>query len=137
MKKHIAVDLGASNGRVLVGDLTNFEVVHRFVTHNDQILGEFYWNLLGLFSEIKIGLKKAFAKYGDEISSIGIDTWGVDYLLLDEKGSAVSLCYHYRDNRTDGMIDEVTAKLGGKMRVFERTGIAFQPFNTQIGRAHV
>jgi len=130
MKKHIAVDLGASNGRVLVGDLTNFEVVHRFVTHNDQILGEFYWNLLGLFSEIKIGLKKAFAKYGDEISSIGIDTWGVDYLLLDEKGSPVSLCYHYRDNRTDGMIDEVTAKLGGKMRVFERTGIAFQPFNT-------
>ncbi|HKL58344.1 MAG TPA: rhamnulokinase family protein [Sphaerochaeta sp.] len=130
MKKHIAVDLGASNGRVIVGDLTSFEVVHRFVTHNDQILGEFYWNLMALFSEIKTGLKKAFAQYGDEIASIGIDTWGVDYVLLDETGAPVSLCYHYRDNRTDGMIEEVTGKLGGKMRVFEKTGIAFQPFNT-------
>jgi len=130
MKKHIAVDLGASNGRVIVGDLANFEVVHRFVTHNDQILGEFYWNLLGLFSEIKTGLRKAFAQYGDQIGSIGIDTWGVDYVLLDETGAPVSLCYHYRDSRTDGMIEEVTKKLGGKMRVFEKTGIAFQPFNT-------
>ncbi len=130
MKKHIAVDLGASNGRVIVGDLTNFEVVHRFVTHNDQILGEFYWNLLGLFSEIKTGLKKAFAQYGSEIGSIGIDTWGVDYVLLDETGSPVSLCYHYRDSRTDGMIEEVSEKLGGKMRLFEKTGIAFNSFNT-------
>lgn len=130
MKKHIAVDLGASNGRVIVGDLSDFEVVHRFVTHNDQVLGEFYWNLLGLFSEIKVGLKKAFAQYGDQIGSIGIDTWGVDYVLLDKKGSPVSFCYHYRDSRTDGMIEEVTEKLGGKMRVFEKTGIAFQPFNT-------
>lgn len=130
MKKHIAVDLGASNGRVIVGDLTNFEVVHRFVTHNDQILGEFYWNILGLFSEIKVGLKKAFAQYGDQISSIGIDTWGVDYLLLDNEGSPVSLCYHYRDNRTDGMIEEVSEKIGGKMRLFEKTGIAFNSFNT-------
>jgi len=130
MKKHIAVDLGASNGRVIVGDLTNFEVVHRFVTHNDQILGEFYWNLLGLFSEIKTGLKKAFAQYGSQIGSIGIDTWGVDYVLLDETGSPVSFCYHYRDSRTDGMIEEVSGKLGGKMKVFEETGIAFNSFNT-------
>ncbi len=130
MKKHIAVDLGASNGRVIVGDLTNFEVVHRFVTHNDQILGEFYWNLLGLFSEIKIGLKKAFAQYGSQIGSIGIDTWGVDYVLLDETGAPVSLCYHYRDGRTDGMIEEVSEKLGGKMRLYEKTGIAFNSFNT-------
>ncbi|HKL58263.1 MAG TPA: rhamnulokinase family protein [Sphaerochaeta sp.] len=130
MKKHVAIDLGASNGRVIVGDLTNFEVVHRFVTHNDQILGEFYWNLMGLFSEIKIGLKKAFAQYGSQIGSIGIDTWGVDYVLLDETGSPVSLCYHYRDSRTDGMIEEVSEKLGGKMRLFEKTGIAFNSFNT-------
>lgn len=130
MKKHIAIDLGASNGRVIVGDLAECTVVHRFVTHNDQILGEFYWNLLGLFSEIKIGLKKAFAQYGDQIASIGIDTWGVDYVLADAKGSLVSLCYHYRDSRTDGLIEEVSEKLGGKMRVFSRTGIAFQPFNT-------
>ena len=130
MNKHIAIDLGASNGRVLVGDLKQFEVVHRFVTHNDQILGSFYWNLQSLFSEIKTGLKKAFALYPDQITSIGIDTWGVDYVLTDEKGGLVSLCYHYRDSRTDGMIEKVSSRLGGKMRIYERTGIAFQPFNT-------
>ena len=130
MKKHIAIDLGASNGRVLVGDLSSFEVVHRFVTHNDQILGEFYWNLQGLFSEIKVGLRKAFAQYSEQIVSIGIDTWGVDYVLTDAKGSLVSLCYHYRDGRTDGLIEEVSQALGGKMRIYEQTGIAFQPFNT-------
>ena len=62
MKKHIAIDLGASNGRVLVGDLREFEVVHRFVTENDQILGEFYWDIQSL-REIKAGLKLAFAQY--------------------------------------------------------------------------
>ncbi len=130
MSKHIAIDLGASNGRVLVGDLSQFEVVHRFITKNDQILGEFYWDIQSLFAEIKVGLKKAFAKYGDEISSIGIDTWGVDYVLTDDKGGLVSLCYHYRDSRTDGLIEEVSEKLGGKLRLYSRTGIAFQPFNT-------
>ena len=130
MKKRIAIDLGASNGRVLVGNLEEFEVVHRFTTHNDQILGEFYWNIQGLFSEIKAGLKKAFDRYPDEIVSIGIDTWGVDYALVDGNGSLVSLCYHCRDGRTDGLIEEVSALLGGKERVFEETGIAFQPFNT-------
>lgn len=114
MKKHIAIDLGASNGRVLVGDLRQFEVVHRFVTENDQILGEFYWDIQSLFREIKVGLKKAFAQYPDQIASIGIDTWGVDYVLVDQKGALVSLCYHYRDSRTDSMIEEVSARLGGE-----------------------
>jgi rhamnulokinase len=130
MKKHIAIDLGASNGRVIVGDLKECTVVHRFVTHNETILSELHWNLIGLFSEIKIGLKKAFSLYGKDIVSIGIDTWGVDYGLLDANGSLVSLCYHYRDSRTDGLIEEVSEKLGGKRKVYSETGIAFQPFNT-------
>jgi len=130
MKKHIAIDLGASNGRVLVGDLREFEVVHRFVTENDQILGEFYWDIQSLFREIKAGLKLAFAQYPGQIASIGIDTWGVDYVLTDERGALVSLCYHYRDSRTDEMIEHVSARLGGKERLYEETGIAFQPFNT-------
>jgi rhamnulokinase len=129
-KKYIAIDLGASNGRVIVGDLHEFTVVHRFITHNETILGEMYWNVVGIFSEIRQGLKKAFAEYGDDIVSIGIDTWGVDYGLLDANGSLVSLAYHYRDGRTDGLIDEVSEKFRGKMEVFRRTGIAFQPFNT-------
>ena len=130
MKKHIAIDLGASNGRVLVGDLKECTVVHRFVTHNELVLGELHWNLIGLFSEIKAGLKKAFSLYGEDIGTIGIDTWGVDYGLLDASGALVSLCYHYRDSRTDGLIEKVSEKLGGKQRVFAETGIAFQPFNT-------
>ncbi len=130
MKKHIAIDLGASNGRVLVGDLRQFEVVHRFVTENDQILGEFYWDIQSLFREIKVGLKKVFDQYPGQIASIGIDTWGVDYVLVDQKGALVSLCYHYRDSRTDSMIEEVSARLGGRARLYEATGIAFQSFNT-------
>jgi rhamnulokinase len=130
MKKHIAIDLGASNGRVLVGDLKEFEVVHRFVSANDLILGELYWDIQGLFREIKVGLRKAFERYPDQIISIGIDTWGVDSVLLDSTGALVSLCYHYRDERTDGLIESVSERLGGKKRVWEATGVAFQPFNT-------
>jgi rhamnulokinase len=130
MKKHIAVDLGASNGRVTVGDLHGCTVVHRFPTPNETVLGSLHWNLLGLFSEIKEGLRKAFAQYGDQIVSIGIDGWGVDHGLLDESGSLVSLVYHYRDGRTDDLVDAVATKLGGRRAVYERTGIAFHSFNT-------
>ncbi|MCF7944383.1 MAG: rhamnulokinase, partial [Spirochaetia bacterium] len=77
MKKYIAIDLGASNGRVIVGDLEQFEVLNRFVTRNEKVHGSVYWDILYIFSEIKKGLAKAFSKYGDEIVSIGIDTWGV------------------------------------------------------------
>lgn len=130
MNKHIAIDLGASNGRVLVGDLTQFEVVHRFVTYNDRIRGSFFWNLQGIFTEIKEGLRKAFALHPGQITSIGIDSWGVDYVLTDEQGELVSLCYHYRDSRTDGMVEEVCNRLGGRQWIYDQTGIAFQPFNT-------
>lgn len=127
--KYIAVDLGASNGRVIVGDLSGIEVMNRFVTRNEQMLGEVYWDIPYIFSEIKRGMREAFAKYGDGIVSVGIDTWGVDYGLLDAHGSLVAMPYHYRDARTDGMVDEVCGKLG-RDQVFRRTGIAFQPFNT-------
>ena len=129
MSKHIAIDLGASNGRVIVGNLHGFEVVHRFITRNERILGETYWDLIYIFSEIKQGIKEAYRKYGDEITSLGVDTWGVDYLLIDETGAPIAFPYHYRDNRTDGMVEEITSLIDKKV-LFERTGIAFQPFNT-------
>lgn len=129
-KKYIAVDLGASNGRVIVGNLEEFEVVHRFVTRNERILGELYWDIIGIYSEILQGLKRAFSLYGDDIVSIGIDTWGVDYGLVDGHGSLVSPSYHYRDGRTDGLIEELAARFGGKAVIYGHTGIAFQPFNT-------
>lgn len=129
MAKHIAVDLGASNGRVIVGDLDGFEITNRFVTRNEMLLKESHWDITYIFSEIKKGIKEAFTRYGDEIVSIGVDSWGVDYGLLDSSGSLVSLPYHYRDSRTDGMIEQVCSKLG-RQQIFARTGIAFQPFNT-------
>ena len=129
MAKYIAVDLGASNGRVIVGDVSGFEVTNRFVTRNEMHLQESHWDITYIFSEIKKGIKEAFSRYGDEIVSIGVDSWGVDYGLLDAHGSLISLPYHYRDARTDGMIEKVCDGLG-KQEIFRRTGLAFQPFNT-------
>jgi rhamnulokinase len=129
MAKYIAVDLGASNGRVIVGDVSGFEVTNRFVTRNEMILDESHWDITYIFSEIKKGIKAAFEAYGEEIVSIGVDSWGVDYGLLDEHGSLIALPYHYRDSRTDGMIEKVCEALG-KDAIFERTGLAFHPFNT-------
>ncbi|NLA92040.1 MAG: rhamnulokinase, partial [Spirochaetales bacterium] len=130
MAKHIAVDLGASNGRVIVGNLSGFEVTNRFTTRSEFLLKESHWDIIYIFSQIKKGIREAFQKYGDEIVSIGVDSWGVDYGLLDEAGSLVAFPYHYRDLRTEGAIEEVTAKLGGKEELFQRTGLAFHPFNT-------
>ncbi|AEC02845.1 rhamnulokinase [Parasphaerochaeta coccoides] len=130
-KLYVAVDLGASNGRVIVGNLAEFEVMNRFETANDTMLGEFHWNIMAIFSEVKKGLKEAFTRYGERIISIGIDTWGVDYGLLDSHDSLIGLPYHYRDSRTDGMSAEICASFpGGRDALFSRTGLAFQPFNT-------
>ena len=72
-------------------------------------------------ADIREGLKAAFKKYGDEIVSIGFDTWGVDYALLDENGELLGNPYHYRDSRTDGMMDEFF-KLVPKQEVYNETG---------------
>lgn len=127
--KHIAIDLGATSGRVVVGNLDKIEVVHRFDSANEIILGSLYWDIIKIFSEIKIGLKKAFLLYGDEISSIAIDSWGVDYALLDKNGILVTPLYHYRDQRSKKVFNEVNDIIG-KDRLFNNTGLAFQEYNT-------
>ncbi len=129
MRKYIAVDLGASNGRVIVGNLERFEVTNRFVTRNEVIGGNVYWDIIYIYSEIKKGMKEAFARYGDEIVSIGIDTWGVDYGLLDATGALIGLPYHYRDSRTDGMMKEVFSLIS-KEDIYTSTGIQFMQLNT-------
>ena len=129
MAKYIAVDLGASNGRVIVGDVSGFEVTNRFVTRNEMLLNESHWDITYIFSEIKKGIRAAFDLFGEQIVSIGVDSWGVDYGLLDAYGSLIALPYHYRDARTDGVLEAVCEKLG-KQEIYNRTGIAFLPFNT-------
>ncbi|MDD4840853.1 MAG: rhamnulokinase [Sphaerochaetaceae bacterium] len=129
MAKYITIDLGASNGRVIVGNLHSFEVMNRFVTRNEMFHQEMYWDIPYIFSEIKKGLKEAFNQFGNEIVSIGIDSWGVDYGLLDSYGSLISLPYHYRDMRTANMMDEVHKKVA-PVRLFQRTGISQNQINT-------
>ncbi|MBI9101797.1 MAG: rhamnulokinase [Spirochaetales bacterium] len=129
MKKYIAVDLGASNGRVIVGDLETIDVISRFETRNVRVKDSIYWDILFIYASIKEGLKKAFKKYGDQIAGIGIDTWGVDYALLDENGDILGNPYHYRDDRTEGAIEDFF-KIIPREEVYKETGIQFMPFNT-------
>ena len=129
MKKYAAVDLGADSGRIIVGTVGEIEEVHRFKNGPVRLGDSIFWNFLGLFDEIKKGLTAAFAAYGSEITSIGIDTWGVDYALLDSDGDLISNPYHYRDDRTDGIADEVFSKISFD-EIYEETGIQFMQINS-------
>ena len=86
MKKFIAVDLGAESGRIIMGDALEMEIIYRFPNNLVRVKDSIFWDILGIFNEIKRGLKEAFRKYPNQIVSIGIDTWGVDYVLLDNDG---------------------------------------------------
>ena len=108
-KRVLAFDFGASSGRAIIGHFDGenirLEEVHRFSNDPVSVNGTLYWDVLRLFFEIKQGLTKA--KLAGGFDSIGIDTWGVDFGLLDEFGCLLENPVHYRDARTKGMIDEV------------------------------
>ncbi len=131
MKRLLAFDFGASSGRAILGVFDDgalkMEEIHRF--SNDPVLvnGTFYWDVLRLLHEIKQGILKAKEKGG--FDSIGIDTWGVDFGLLDKDGRLLENPVHYRDARTRGMIEE-SEKYISKKALYEKTGIQFMEFNT-------
>ena len=131
MKRVLAFDFGASSGRAILGTFDGakieLEEVHRF--SNDPVLlnGTFYWDVLRLFHEIKQGILKA--KQAGGFDSIGIDTWGVDFGLLDENGALLENPVHYRDARNVGMIEKACEYIS-KDRMYELTGIQFMEFNT-------
>ena len=129
IKKYAAVDLGAESGRVIVGDISEIEVVHRFPNRPVLLGRSIFWDILGIFTNIKTGLKEAFKKYPDQIASIAIDSWGVDYALLDGQGDLLGNPYHYRDSRTDGAMASFFARVP-KWDVFQETGIQFMQLNT-------
>lgn len=130
---YLAIDLGASSGRIMAGrhdgGKLTLEEVHRFPNGGHQINGHVYWNFVGLFAEIKEGLIKAAATYGSSIASLGVDTWGVDYGLLDESGYLLGLPFQYRDSRTDGMMARTFRRMS-KRQIYETTGIQFMFFNS-------
>jgi rhamnulokinase len=134
MKSHsfLAFDLGASGGRGLAGTLNNrvlkITEVCRFNNSMIRVLESYYWDVLMLYSEIVKGMTAA-GSLGITPESMGIDTWGVDYGLLDKKGNLLGNAYAYRDHRTDKAIDEFSAVVP-LSRIYRLTGIQFMQFNT-------
>ncbi len=133
MKCYLAVDLGASSGRVLAGLFENGELqlkeLHRFWNGAVEREDGLHWDIDQLFIEIKIGLKKGFKTYGDSVAAIGVDTWAVDYGLLNAEGKLLNPPFHYRDVRNDGMMPRVF-KTVPREEIYRRTGLQFLQFNT-------
>jgi len=131
-KYSIAVDIGASSGRLILGYLENgllkLDEIHRFENKIVKNGDSYCWEADKLFQEIKNGLKKC-NELGVKPDSIGIDTWAVDFVLLDEKNQPLTEAVSYRDPRTDGMMEQVFEKIM-KERLYLETGIQFQKFNT-------
>ena len=131
-QKMLAIDLGASSGRGIVGSFNGQKLSlkenHRF--SNDPVIlnGRMYWDILRIFHEIKQSIAKTVLD-GDAIRSIGIDTWGVDYALLDEGGKMLSNPYHYRDARTEGIVSYV-GRFFNSSELYAKTGIQCMNFNT-------
>ena len=130
-KQVLAFDFGGGSGRAILGSLEDGKIqmkeVYRFSNDPVIINGTMYWDTLRHFFEIKQGIVKAKQEGGFE--SIGIDTWGVDFGLLDEHGALLESAVHYRDDRTLGMQEEVFKAIP-KERVYELTGVQFETFNT-------
>ncbi len=131
MKRVLAFDFGASSGRAIVGcfdgSKITLEEVHRFSNDPVSVHGTTYWDVLRLFHDIKQGLIKARLSGG--FDSIGIDTWGVDFGLIDEHGLLLENPIHYRDKRTVGILEEAFKKIP-KEKLYELTGIQFMELNT-------
>ena len=132
----LALDLGASSGRAMLGQLDGERLVlsevHRFPNGPVRLPDGLRWDVLRLWTEIKRGLALAVAaqkERGAGLAGIGLDTWGVDFGLLDRDGALVSNPYHYRDSRTDGMVEEAFRRVP-RAEIFEQTGIQFMQLNS-------
>jgi rhamnulokinase len=129
----IAADLGASNGRVLCarwdGQRFHLQELHRFPNGPVEVMGRLYWNSLGLWSEIKSGLAHYAAQEFTPPAGIGIDTWGVDFALLDQCGRLLGNPLHYRDAHTNGIPDRAFGVVSSDA-IFGETGIQFMQINT-------
>jgi rhamnulokinase len=131
--KFLACDLGAESGRSVIGHFDggqlHLEELHRFPNGPVQVLDSLHWDVLHLWSEIKHGLSLAAKAYGDRLVSIGLDTWGVDFGLLAADDSLLGNPFHYRDSRTDGMMDEAFKNVP-RVEIYEATGIQFMQLNS-------
>jgi len=131
----IAIDLGASSGRVISSYLLNGKIqlteVHRFENPVIELPSGLYWNIFGLYQEILMGIKKAVDQHGDDIRSIGIDTWGCDFGLFDGQGEIIGTPHQYRDPRIDGIAEKMH-ELMPEEEIFSFTGIKTNFYNSAL-----
>lgn len=130
---YMAVDLGAESGRIIVGNYDGkclqLEELFRFSNGGIWLGEHLHWDILQIWAKIKKGIYLGGRKYGDALFSIGLDTWGVDYGLLAADDTRIGNPYHYRDSRTDGMLEYAFSQVP-QSEIFERTGIQFMQFNS-------
>jgi rhamnulokinase len=129
-KPYLAFDFGAESGRAVLAHLQSgiltTEEVHRFANEPVEYGGSLHWDVARLWFEVR----KALARLEEvELAGIGVDAWGVDYALLGERGELLENPYHYRDRRTEGVMNEVFRKVA-KEEIYQATGIQFMPINT-------
>ncbi|HTP07438.1 MAG TPA: FGGY family carbohydrate kinase, partial [Anaerolineae bacterium] len=122
----LAIDLGAESGRAILATLDSDQLsltdIHRFPNGPVHLPDGLHWDILRLWTEIKTALHIAIQQHHVQLAGIGIDTWGVDYGLLDRTDALIGNPYHYRDHRTDGMVEEAFKHLP-RERIFDLTGI--------------
>jgi rhamnulokinase len=132
-RNYLAVDLGAESGRTILGHLDDGRLTlnetHRFSNGPVRLPDGAHWDILRLWSEIKAGIGISSEKFNQHIDSIGLDTWGVDFALLDSQGALLSNPFYYRDDRTDGMLEEAFKRMS-RAEIFSNTGIQFMQINT-------
>jgi rhamnulokinase len=129
-KPYLAFDFGAESGRAVLAHLQSgiltTEEVHRFANEPVEYGGSLHWDVPRLWFEVR----KALARLGEvELAGIGVDAWGVDYALLGERGELLENPYHYRDRRTEGIMEQVLARVC-REEIYSATGIQFMPINT-------
>lgn len=132
MQNYLAIDLGAESGRAMLGRIDerlDLEEIHRFSNGPVRVGDHIYWDVLRLWTEIQNGLRIAAESTGDSLAGMGLDTWGVDYGLLDAADHLIGNPFHYRDARTDGMIEAACA-IVPRQEIYNQTGIQFMQLNT-------
>src|SRR6266481_3002020 len=130
---YLGIDLGAESGRVMAGlwngKRMRLQALHRFPNGPVEIAGTLRWDVLRLWSEIQQGLAIAGRDYGKTVRSAGVDTWGVDFTLLSKSNELLSQPFHYRDNRTRGMMANAFKRVP-REDIFAATGLQFMELNT-------
>jgi rhamnulokinase len=133
MHNYLAIDLGAESGRTIVGSLEDRRLTlaetHRFANGPVRLPDGLHWDVLRLWTDIKTGIGISAAKFDRKLDAMGLDAWGVDFALLDKQGGMLANPFHYRDERTDGMLEEAFRRMSAA-DIFAYTGIQFMQINT-------